>query len=169
MHLKNSILRRIHRLYQILGKFIVQKRFRNNFFFFSGLHPRHMEIPRWGVLNQSYSGQPTPQPQQHRVWATSVPYTTAQGNARSLTHWVRLGIKPESSWILVGFVITEPQWELLVIRFLTENSQTPHTSSSEHLPVTMEYFLVCLFNYLPSFPVNHGFYDVSVHTCYQPF
>ena len=25
-------------------------------------------------------------------------------NARSLTHWVRQGIKPESSWILVRFV-----------------------------------------------------------------
>jgi len=33
-----------------------------------------------------------------------VTYTTAQGNAGSLTHWVRPGIEPKSSWILVRFV-----------------------------------------------------------------
>ena len=31
-------------------------------------------------------------------------YTTAQGNAGSLTHLTRLGIEPKSSWILVGFI-----------------------------------------------------------------
>ena len=30
----------------------------------------------------------------------------------SLTHWVRPGIEPKSSWILVGFVTVEPQQEL---------------------------------------------------------
>ena len=33
----------------------------------------------------------------------SVTYTTAHCNTGSLTHWARPGIKPESSWILVGF------------------------------------------------------------------
>ena len=33
-------------------------------------------------------------------------------NARSLTHWMRPGIKPASSWILVGLATAEPQWEL---------------------------------------------------------
>ena len=45
-----------------------------------------------------------PQPQQHGIWAVSATYTTARGNARSLTHWVRPGIQPVSSWMLVGFV-----------------------------------------------------------------
>ena len=54
----------------------------------------------------------TPQPPQHRIQATSVTYTTAHGNIRSLTHWARPGIEPASSWILVGFVSTAPQWEL---------------------------------------------------------
>ena len=31
-------------------------------------------------------------------------YITAHGNAGSLSHWARSGSKPESSWILVGFV-----------------------------------------------------------------
>ena len=33
-------------------------------------------------------------------------------NARSLTHWVRPGIDPPSSWIVVEFVTAEPQQEL---------------------------------------------------------
>ena len=44
---------------------------------------------------------------QHQIRATSVTYTTAHGNARSLTHLARPGIKPASSWIL-GFVSAEP-------------------------------------------------------------
>ena len=31
-------------------------------------------------------------------------YTIANGNSRSLTHWTRPGIRPTSSWILVGFL-----------------------------------------------------------------
>ena len=43
-----------------------------------------------------------------KIRATLATYTTAHGNARSLTDWVRPGMKPESSWILVGFVTAEP-------------------------------------------------------------
>ena len=39
-------------------------------------------------------------------------YTAAHSNAKSLTHWARPGIEPTSSWVLVRFVTTEPQWEL---------------------------------------------------------
>jgi len=40
-------------------------------------------------------------------------YTIAHGNAGSLTHWVRPGIKlASSSWTRVGFITAEPQWEL---------------------------------------------------------
>ena len=42
----------------------------------------------------------------------SMTYTTADGNAGSLIHWRRPGIEPESSWILVRFIITEPQEKL---------------------------------------------------------
>ena len=65
-------------------------------------------IPGWWRPNsastsaaRSCSRWPTPQPQ--GIWAASATYTTAHSNARSLTHWARLGIKPESSWMLVGF------------------------------------------------------------------
>ena len=39
-------------------------------------------------------------------------YTTAHGNTRSLTHWVRPGIEPTTSWFLVGFVSAAPWREL---------------------------------------------------------
>ena len=62
--------------------------------------------------NQSYSCWPTPQPQECQIWATSMTYTTAHHNARSLTHWAGPGIGPESSWMLLGFITNEPRWEL---------------------------------------------------------
>ena len=43
-------------------------------------------------------------PQQCGIHMLSVTYTTARGNADSLTHWVRPGTDPASSRILVGFV-----------------------------------------------------------------
>ena len=38
----------------------------------------------------------------------------SHSNSESLTHEARPGIEPVSSWILVGFVSAEPQWELPV-------------------------------------------------------
>ena len=82
------------------------------FFFLSfslGLHPWHMEIPRFGV----YSCWPKPQSQQLGIQATSEAYTTAHGNPGSLTHSARPGIELASSWFLVRFVSAVPEWELL--------------------------------------------------------
>ena len=42
----------------------------------------------------------------------SATYTTANGDARSLTNWVRSGIEPASSWSLVRFISVEP-WRKL--------------------------------------------------------
>ena len=56
------------------------------------------------IANWSCSCQPTPQPQQHQTQAACVTYTTAHDNTRSLTHCLRPGTKPASSWILVGFI-----------------------------------------------------------------
>ena len=55
---------------------------------------------------------PQPQQEQHQIWASSVTYTTAHGNTRSLTHQARPGIEPTTSWFLVRFVSTAPWWEL---------------------------------------------------------
>ena len=37
---------------------------------------------------------------------------TPQLNAGSLTHWMRPGIDPTSSWTLVGFIFAQPKLEL---------------------------------------------------------
>ena len=50
------------------------------------------------------SSQARPQPQKCQIWATSATYSTAHGNAGSLSHRVRPGINPPSSWILIIFL-----------------------------------------------------------------
>ena len=84
----------------------------DSFCFFLGPQSRHMEVPRLGV-NGSCSCRSTPQPQQLWIRGASVTYTTAHGNAESLTQWVGPGIRPISSWLLVGFVSAALQWEFL--------------------------------------------------------
>ena len=51
--------------------------------------------------------------QQNQIQAMSVTYTTAHGNAGSLTYWEGPGIKSTSSWIQVTFISSETRWELL--------------------------------------------------------
>ena len=60
------------------------------------MHPRHMDIPKLGV----------------KLELQQLAYITAHSNTRSLTHRVRPGVKPMSSWIIVGFITAKPQWEL---------------------------------------------------------
>ena len=67
-----------------------------------------MEVPRLGVKLELQ----LPLYHSHRIQAVSATYTTAHDNAISLTHSERPGIEPASSWIVVGFVTAEPQWEL---------------------------------------------------------
>ena len=53
---------------------------------------------------RSCSRQPTPEPQPCQIRAASSTYSRAHSNARSLTYWVRSGIKPATSWLLVRFI-----------------------------------------------------------------
>ena len=66
-------------------------------------YPQYVEVPRLGVKSELH------------LWAyttatatqdplTSETHLTTHGNTRFLTHWVRPGMEPASSWILVGFV-----------------------------------------------------------------
>ena len=66
----------------------------------------------YGVSQANQSDSCQPQPQQCGIQAISVTYTTAHGNAGSLTRWARSGIEPETSWFLVGFASTELWWDL---------------------------------------------------------
>ena len=90
--------------------FLIFKKFFN--FCFLGPHPWNMEVHRLGVQWELELPTYTVATAARGIWASSATYTTAHSNARSLTHWVRPGIKPASSWILVGFSSAELQWEL---------------------------------------------------------
>ena len=50
-----------------------------------------------------------------QIQAMSATYTAVHSNAGSLTHWAKPGIEPASSWTLVRFLTTDPQWELPLI------------------------------------------------------
>ena len=49
------------------------------------------------------------------IGATATRLRHSHSNAGSLTH--RPGIKPATSWFLVGFVSAEPRWECLFFLF----------------------------------------------------
>ena len=91
------------------------------------------KFPDWGS-NWSCNCWPVPQPQQSQIRAVSAAYTTACDNAKFLTHWARPGIEPTSSWIPVGFVTTEPQWELQIL-----------LSFSAVVGIIMWFVFFCLF------------------------
>ena len=62
-----------------------------------------MQVPRLGIKLELQL-PPTPQPQQRQMWVVSATYTTVHHNTGSLSHWVRPGMEPTSSWILVRCV-----------------------------------------------------------------
>jgi len=69
---------------------------------FLGPHPQHIEVPRLGV----------------KLELQLPAYTTAHGNAGSLTHRTRSGIESTTSWRVVRFVSAAPQWEFPVLPIL---------------------------------------------------
>ena len=82
------------------------------YFCFLGQHSRHMEVPRLGVEVELQLPAYTT--------ATATPYLSCVCNLhhssqqlRILNHWARPGMEPATSWFLVGFISTVPQWELL--------------------------------------------------------
>ena len=81
--------------------------------FFLGPHPQRMEVPRLGVESElKLPADATAR--QHGIQAVPATYMTACSHSGSFTHRARPAIKLESSWILVGFITAEPQWELLL-------------------------------------------------------
>ena len=106
------------------------------FFFFRALGPSAVYISSQarGGIRAVATGQ------SHSQLASSVTYVAAQGNAGSLTHWARLGIKPASSWILVGFLNPWATMEIppSSMKVLIKNWKTIHPSSSPPRCVTLK-------------------------------
>ena len=125
------------------------------FFSFLGLHLWHMEVPRpgveWELQLPGYTiATATQDP------SSCATYTTAQSNARSLTHWARPGMEPATSWFPVGFVSAAPQWELLPYSLLMNIKIFPSqwrcwTYMTPH-PCLVESLLFCLDPHLSERP-----------------
>ena len=87
------------------------------FFFFCFLEPylQHMEVPRLGVHSElqllAYATA-TAMPDLSQVF--DLHHSSQQ--RQILIHGARLGMEPESLWILVGFVSAVPQWKLLLFK-----------------------------------------------------
>ena len=94
-----------------------------SFFFFSGLHLWHMEVPRLGVWSELHLTQ------QYQIRAESVTYTIAHDNTGSLTHWAKPGIKPKTSWFLVGFLSAAPPPCLPFLTSLWSRGSKPNEPS----------------------------------------
>ena len=105
-----------------LNKFL---KFKNFYLFiylficFLGPHPWHVEVPRLGVQSELQLPVYIHHSHSNTIWASSVTYTTAHSNARSLTQWVGPGIEPTTSWFLVRFISIAPRQGLLGQIFLT--------------------------------------------------
>ena len=74
-------------------------------------------------LNWSCKCWPTLQQQQHQLRVASATCTTACSNARSVTHWVRSGIKPLSSEILVGLIMLSHNGNSGAVVLITHTSR----------------------------------------------
>ena len=117
------------------------------FFCFLGPHLWHKEIPRLGVKSKL------------QLLATATVtadlscfcnHTTAHSNTGYLIPWARPGIYPASSWILVGFITSESQWELPEMYFLYifkfRNRQSPGQVLTNLLDFKFIIFLSLLLN-----------------------
>ena len=98
----------------------------------------HMEVLGPGVLNQSYSCWPTPQPWQHRILATSATYMALCGNLGTLTHCVRPGIKPVS--------LQRQGWVLNPLSHETNSSKWIHLTSTFSPCGQVSFFFLFLFH-----------------------
>ena len=67
------------------------------------------KVPRLGIKSELELPAYTTATAMEGIRAAFATYTTAHSSTRSLTHWTRPGVKSMFSWILVGFMTTEPR------------------------------------------------------------
>ena len=84
-----------------------------------------------------------PQPWQHQIWVAFATYTTACGNARSLTHWARPGIEPAALRSLS-----------MVLNSLSHNLISAHILSILYQFLEYIFIWIQLQLYPPPYPSN---------------
>ena len=93
--------------------------------------------------------------------STSATYTTAHSHTGSLTHWVRAGIEPSSSWTPVWLVTTENNGCFPIYQYIFIPHQ--YISGSNH-GSCMQLGTAVLYPHI-DFTVNGKFWDVQCSTC----
>ena len=68
-----------------------------------------MEVPRLGVKSELQLPAYTTAPEMPDPSHICDLHHSSRQHTGSLTHWLRPGIKPATSWFLVGFVSAAPQ------------------------------------------------------------
>ena len=87
------------------------------------------------------------------IWAIAASHS----NARSLTHWVKPGIKPTSSRMLVRFIFREPWWKLSLRKLFKVFSSTQTVSSLRGFLMSFYKILFHPSYYLPKSQIKlHG-------------
>ena len=108
------------------------------FFFLFRAAPAAYGISRASVQMGATAAGPHHRHSNTRSELCLQPTPQLTGNAGSPTHWVKPGIKPTSSWILVGFVYATPQQELPPMHFFNTDLTTVevgmHKTASLQLP-----------------------------------
>ena len=146
---------------QVSHYFIYKKFF---FLFFRTVHESIWKFPGKGV-ELELQLPPTPQPQQCKIWAASLTYTTAHGNARSLTHRLRPGIELAASWILVRFITDEPRGELPIFFFLISRISFPPPQVLSLSVFSLGGLCVCIF-WLSNL-LQVAVYNACLPPCYK--
>ena len=88
------------------------------FFCFLGLHLQHLEVPGLGVESKLQLPAYTTATSMQDPSLIFDLHTTVHGNARSLTHWARPGIKPCVLMDTVGFLTHWATMGILTSLFL---------------------------------------------------
>ena len=112
------------------------------FFFFLGPYLQYKEVPSLGVKLEIQL-LATVTVTAIWEWAVSAIYTTAQGNASSLTCWGRPGIEPIYSWIVVGFLTCWAKMATLLFCFLIVNLHSSTQATTDLISDTGECFFCC--------------------------
>ena len=93
--------------------------------------------------------QPQLLQQQLGLQATSATYTTTHGSTGSLTHWARPGIKPTTSWILVG----------LINHWATAGTPIPiFNEFISRVFFPSPYLFMSLFTFCPFLPLSEDYF-----------
>ena len=103
----------------------------------------------------------------NQIQAACETYTTAHGNARTLTHWVRSGIEPATSWFLVGFINNWATMEILVFFFFFSNLLNSFLECfHKHSPTFLLSWKVLLLNFGRTWFIEMVIYQMFSYSIY---